>query len=82
MPKENEYRCQNSQCIPLKNFHDRSDETSFYLTLCSIDPSFRCEDFQCRPSSTLSHVCENDEYEDTMDESSKSFILIRYFQHD
>lgn len=58
----NEYRCRNGQCVPKIFFHDdplnpdcldQTDEVSlkYYLSYCSEDPSFRCQELTCRPGT-------------------------------
>jgi hypothetical protein len=59
---DNEYRCHNGQCIPQEFLRDNplnpdcldnTDESIFRPTTfpCSQDPSFRCEEYACRPGS-------------------------------
>ncbi|CAF1026336.1 unnamed protein product [Adineta steineri] len=64
--QEGEYRCHNGQCIPESFLQDNkfnpdcidgTDEpvSREYPSECSTDPSMRCEDLTCRPS-THRHV--------------------------
>jgi hypothetical protein len=64
---DNEYRCHNGQCISQKFLRDnplnpdcldKTDESIFGPTTfsCSQDPSFRCEEYTCRPGSFNFHV--------------------------
>ena len=64
--EENEYRCQNGQCVAHEFFRDgnlnpdcldRTDEATqvdkyrmFYHDRCASDPSFRCEEHTCQIS--------------------------------